>query len=537
MRATSIALFVALTATWLAAPAESLAATVQEKCAGAKRKAAGKKIAGKMSCYSKAFAKSVAVDPFCLAKAEAKFEKAFAKAGSSCPGGAAAIEALVDTCVTTLVDDTDQGTPKCQGSSAKAAGKGASSALGCHAKEITKPGTLAACLAKNDGKLGGSLTKAGSCADGDTITDVNDCADDIADALEPTCPGCCTNSQLRFVTGIPDGSQCGSVRNDLFQELIPLECGGLYFGGGLDGVPLPALTPDTEEAITNVTACDPATGALTLGPTTAGETGSLKNCTSTGCYFGPPLPIPNATAVSTSTCVVNVVAQDAAGAGNCGDGSVSSLSLPLASGIYLTGDLLDGSAVDQPNVAGINPCPLCTGGSCQGGPNHGVACVPGSSDLGDPYPTSADCPPPAADFLGNLAIGFNLSTTAQTLTAADLPDQTNVFCGFCATLAGVFENPAHACTSNAECTTGSFTRCRQRNPGAFATDLVTGQTARSIVADGSEPGLCMGDGVARDTTLVSLFCVPPVFNGIVDGSADLPGPGGVALKGQSQLLP
>jgi hypothetical protein len=136
----------------------------------------------------------------------------------------------------------------------------------------------------------------------------------------------------------------------------------------------------------------------------------------TGCLFGPPLPIPNPTGTATSTCVVNVVSSNATGSGNC-DGNIASLNLPLASGIYLTGDL-------DPTIAGIQPCPICTGGTCR---------------------------------------------VALTETGA--------------------------------------------------------------------PSACLADGAGHSATLVSIFCITPTFNGLVDGSADLPGPGAVSLPGTAQLLP
>src|SRR5262245_40805805 len=98
------------------------ATTPAQKCAAAKQKTAGKKVAGKMACHSKAKAKSVAVDPNCLTKAEAKFNSAMTKAGNACPGAASPIETLADNCVTILVGD-DPGNGKCPSSSAKAAGK------------------------------------------------------------------------------------------------------------------------------------------------------------------------------------------------------------------------------------------------------------------------------------------------------------------------------------------------------------------------------------------------------------------------------
>jgi hypothetical protein len=55
----------------------------------------------------------------------------------------------------------------------------------------------------------------------------------------------------------------------------------------------------------------------------------------------------------------------------------------------------------------------------------------------------------------------------------------------------------------------------------------------------SETGLRPGDLTGRTALtarLVSVFCVPPTYNGLVDGSADLPGPGAVCLFGASQLV-
>jgi hypothetical protein len=334
---------------------------------------------------------------------------------------------------------------------------------------------------------------------------------------------------MSFTTGLPSSTATGEILDDAGAHVIDLTSGGLYFGGGLDGVPLPAAVPSQGNTQTAITACDPTTGAISIGARTQAQTGSKANCSDTGCLFGSPLPIPNPTGTPTSTCVVNVVSAPATGTGNC-DGNIASLNLPLASGIYLTGDLV-------PAVNGIQPCPICTGGTCKGGPNNGLTCTPGTTTPGDAYPTSNDCPPDPSQFLGNLPIGFDLTTGTQTRTAADnLPTQSNVFCGFCATNAGVFQNPPHACTANTQCTTGTFIKCRQRSAGAFATDFLGFNTARTISETGS-PSACLADGANHDATLVSIFCIPPTYNGLVDGSADLPGPGAVSLPGTSQLLP
>jgi hypothetical protein len=256
-----------------------------------------------------------------------------------------------------------------------------------------------------------------------------------------------------------------------------------------------------------------------------------------GCLFGAPLPIPNANGVTLSTCVINRVARNASGTARCDTGEVA-LDLPLASDLYLTGDLLDGAAPDRPDVVGIQPCPLCTGGACMGGPRNGLSCAPGTSVLGDAYPTSHDCPPPAKDFIGTLDIGFALTTDGAQKVSADLPHLTNVFCGFCG--GGIlFHDPPVTCTSDADCAglegCGSpslpCASCRQRQAGAFQVG-----DARTITQTGSPAGP-LGDHAEHPSTMVSVFCIPPSFNSPVDATAHLPGPGAVALPGVTQLLP
>ena len=141
---------------WLIAstvPSAFAAGTPAQKCVGAKLKAAGKKLAAKMSCHAKAKVAGVAVDPTCLAKAEAKFTSAVTKAGAACAGTPATLESPVDDCVTNFLPEVP-GNGKCPADSAKAAGKEGSGLLGCRVKELTKPGSFALCDASVDGKLG-----------------------------------------------------------------------------------------------------------------------------------------------------------------------------------------------------------------------------------------------------------------------------------------------------------------------------------------------------------------------------------------------
>jgi hypothetical protein len=284
-----------------------------------------------------------------------------------------------------------------------------------------------------------------------------------------------------------------------------------------------------------------------------------------GCLFGPPLPIPNSTFAGASVCVVNRVATSASGTASCSTGTTS-LSLPLASDLYLESDLLDGSAPNRPNVAGIQPCPLCKagappGGSCSatnccwGGTRHDQPCTPGSSaSLGASHPTSHDCPPPpgalGSAYIGALPIPFGLTTDStgtdpKAHRVATSMNGQEVLCGFCGSaFAPSFKNPPVACTSNADCTgltgcpgTNACGTCRQRNSGAFGTASTNPGFEHEITLFGSSGGVCLADGGSHPATLVSAFCIPPAFNATVDANGDLPGPGATALIGQAQLIP
>jgi len=351
-----------------------------------------------------------------------------------------------------------------------------------------------------------------------------------------------------------------------------LACSGLYTGGGGNTVPLPYAVPDMGSSLTGVTGCNSITGNFNLTNLTSAATGSNRNCTSVGCLFGPPLPIPNAGSTPTSVCVINVVATNASGTGNCNTGT-SHLNLPLTSVLYLDGDLF-------PTAPGIQVCPVCnktcnagtnlngpcnvdaecpSGGAgscagankCHGGPNDGLACTPADSVVGTlaDFPTSHDCPPPAVNNIGGLPIAFDLVTSTKTLTAVNntASGQNNVFCGYCRDVnnlgTGCFSgdpnpacpNPASsviACANNAGCN-ANYPDCVQRSAGAFGP---AGGGAHTITENGSPAGN-MTDGAAHASTLASIFCIQPTFNATVDAAGDLPGPGAVTLQGSAQLIP
>jgi hypothetical protein len=331
-----------------------------------------------------------------------------------------------------------------------------------------------------------------------------------------------------------------------------MACSGLYTGGGGNSVPLPFAVPDLATSVTSITSCTGQTA--TLGGTTSAQTGSNRTCTSAGCLFGAPLAVPNPGSTPTSVCVLNSVGGPPNGMGDCSTGSTS-LSLPLSSVLFLTGD----TATDpMSTITGIQPCPLCSGGTCIGGPNAGLPCAPGTSltGLGASYPTSHDCPPDNAFNIGTLPVNFALSsgtltwsgTIATNDTGSTVSVQNRVFSGFCrdADGTGCFKgDPNVACPSStpgfqqcwengaaqgAACT-GDFESCEQRGNGAFGP---AGGANRTIRVIGNAMSVLGGPAPA---TLVSIFSVAPTFNATVDSAGDLPGPGAVSLPGTAALCP
>jgi hypothetical protein len=148
---------------------------------------------------------------------------------------------------------------------------------------------------------------------------------------------------------------------------------------------------------------------------------------------------------------------------------------------------------------GIQPCPTCTGGTCDSGANSGGACTTTSSLL-----TSHDCPVTQ----GTLA-PFNVDLSPLTTGTAVDSAADGVFCPGppVQRSAGCFGNP----TSNAS------------------------TTCRYIETNGVPAGDLTG-GSALASTLASSFCIAKSSAALINGVADLPGPGAVTLKGSAQLV-
>jgi hypothetical protein len=348
----------------------------------------------------------------------------------------------------------------------------------------------------------------------------------------PGCPGCNGDSFINFSTANTPGD-CGDVLDSGGMLVRNINCAGIYSGGGGNFVPLPYSIPDQTSLVTSITSCLGSVAGV--GPTTSTQTGSNLNCTASGCRFGAPLAIPNAASTPTSICVQYAFAAPPSGNVDCATGATS-IALPLSATLYLTGD----TATDPSDtIAGIQPCPLCTGGSCVGGPNNSMLCVPGTTTLGGnpAYPTSQHCPPDPMFSIGTLPINFTLSsgTVSWTGTIATngspVSVQNRVFSGYCRDKdgTGLFENPAHQCWENgmavnAACG-GIYESCEQRNNGAFGPN---GGANMTIIAVGNAMSIIGGPASAK---LATVFSHPPTFDVTADLANDFPGPVAIVIPG------
>jgi len=333
-----------------------------------------------------------------------------------------------------------------------------------------------------------------------------------------------------LTTGIAAGN-CGTATDANGMLFTNLACNGIYLGGGNNSIPLPILMPDQTKLALAISSCDSAKELLTLTAAPAPLTGSTRTCSTAGCSFGAPVAIPNAASTPTSTCAVFTVAQDASGTSSCeGDATVS---LPLSAEIFLTGDT-------SPAIAGIQSCPLCSGGTCIGGPNNGRACVPANTAANAGYPTSQDCPPAPALLIGDIPIGANFTSgivTSEAGVTGGGNGRRHVFCSYCRhvdpfTGPGPFQSPAQPCDTDADCA-APFESCSQRSDGAFGPNGA-GVTTFSLTGT---PATCLADGGSHASTLVGGTCVEPTFSAVLDAAADLPGPAALSLQGNAQLSP
>jgi len=334
----------------------------------------------------------------------------------------------------------------------------------------------------------------------------------------PTCAGFCApppvatscgpggGTCVSFVTAGAGGT-CGHVKSGGTGGTTrkSLTCGGLNVGGGNSTV-AEGPTPGGAQTLMNVSGGP----TYTVTARTSAATGSNNNCSNTGCVFGPYLPISNS---GTSTCVQNTFSAPASGTLVGGTGAFDG-SFPLSSTVYLTAN-------------GADPCPRCLGG-CPGITNSGtcqvgwLSGVGPSPDEGDPCtPTDAagdtyDCAPNALSILPAFPVALTPITTGTAFKFSG----TGFFC------------PSQANSGAFGCSGGAGAGSPAICPSGVAAPLID-----YIDEVGSPSPLGAGQ---TPTAIGSVFCIPSVGGGLgflINGAANLPGPGATSLPGTFDLLP
>jgi len=310
---------------------------------------------------------------------------------------------------------------------------------------------------------------------------------------------------LEFTTGTPGGT-CGNTLDDTGTLIKNLTCGGLNIGGSasiIDEGP----TPDGSISLFALTcaaggACDQTcSGSLcNIGPTSTPPAlnSTAPDCSNTGCNFGTPLPIPNPSLPTLSTCALNTFASPASGSVNISTGQ-SQTAVPLTSDVYLTGNV-------------TQPCPKCVAGTCNRGSRLGLPCVATSSTG-----YTRDCPTGGSSAANTCGPAHNQPCTCLPGGGACL-DGSHV---------GVIPiNLSPLTTGPASATNATGLFCpSQPHAGCFGSSA-----CRTITENGKAAG-AVTPGTPASATLASVFCIAATGNGLVDASADLPGPGAIALPG------
>lgn len=264
---------------------------------------------------------------------------------------------------------------------------------------------------------------------------------------------------------------CGVTRNGSGALVRDLPCGDLAIGGGASQIP---LTPLPDGAVNhfslNATDLGCVLSLLTscpLGPTTTSSPDF--DCTSTGCAFGAPLPIPNG---SLSACAVTTFAAPATGTVNLVTGATTA-NVMLSQHVFFTG-----------NAA--QPCPRCSAtgapgavgsGVCDRGARAGLTCTTRNAQGG-----SSDCVPGGSD--GSVDLGsFTANLSPLTTGTASTSSGSGLFCAG-QTTAGCFgDAPCRSITETGQarsppCRRSSRSPRRWRPCSACRRAAVRSSTAR-----------------------------------------------------------
>ena len=504
------------------------------KCVAAKIKCANGKATGLLGCHNKAEGKNLPVDPACISKVDTKFsaplkgcmEKAEAKPPCATTGDTAAIEAKVDAFVLETVTALDPSYPapvlnKCSAGKKKCVANAVKAIVGCWGKETTTPNTvmLNACIDKAFTKFDGGVDPTKGCfakletkppclTTGDTASFENTIQAFARDVYNELNPDPAKPTLLDYTTQ-PIPSSCGDTRDASNTVINTLACGGLDLGGGASIIP-EGPTPDGETFRFKLS-CGPFSGTCAIDATTTTPAVNTADpdCTTTGCFYGAPLPIPNPLAGGALTsCVLNTWAAPARGEVNLIFGDTT-IKATLTSDTYITGNL-------------AQPCPRCSAagipgspgmGTCDRGPRAGLACTTTSING-----LTRDCPTGGAD-----------GTHPCTPGGGDCLDGSHVG------PISVDLSPLTTGSANKTSATGIF--CPGQGPAAGAGHLAGcfGSTACTSITETGVPYFGLPPGYQVPAILASVFCVAATGNGLVDASVDLPGPGAVSLTGYMLL--
>src|SRR5262245_60553159 len=354
--------------------------------------------------------------------------------------------------------------------------KGGKASSVVKAKKCAKKGGTT-CPDTNPTSVGEGCQANGACVTTTTTTTTIP----TAAPTTTTMPGPPPSLVLDFVLS-RSADSCGRVDDGSGGLVRALLCGGLNIGGGTSTVS-EGPTPDGS---TSRFGLECAGTTCTVGPTAAnpGLNDPGPDCSTTGCNFGTPLPVPNQSQPALSTCVLNTWDRPAEGTLDTSTGTAT-LSVPLNSDVYLTSNA-------------IQACPRCSASgtpespgtrTCDRGPRQGQTCVTTSATgLTRDCPTGgSDATRPCTAGGGNCIDGSHVGPIKVDLTPLTTGNVTQ--------------------TAAAD---GTF--CA----GQFGTGCFGSAACRAITETGSPAGP-VTPGTPANVTLASVFCIAKTGNGIVDG--------------------
>jgi hypothetical protein len=499
------------------------------KCLAGKVKAVGKSVSLRATCASKDAASGVP-NLACTQKASDKFtgdgtpaNGAFNKLDARYPlasttpcltfNDQGTFESDIAGYAATIPGTTGSATGKCDAAKIRCVGTYVKAIMSCRTKAAKVTGTIdPSCVAKATTKLTGTpgscLERAagrGDCTHAGTQATALQAGADafIKEAtctLDPANPGCGCPTSYTFTangadadidigwTGInhdrdmPSMSQLSFAISGCPNTKSP--CGTCTLSG-----PTPNLGG---AAVDNHRCRGTATGANGTWLSCNSDADCPGTDNACGFFFGPPRPGDVALGVLCTTTEVEAAT-----------GTIDPDAGALALTATVTTRSYNGASYD-------NPCPLCTGGFCNGGDRSSMPCVVQGHTASFDDDTSLDCPPVSGAVVSTQTSTVALGTGTQsvTLSAANphcrAPGWTGMRC-FCDTCNDLNADP---CMTDATCPMSGGNpgicggkRCNG-GPNAGVACSATSECAGggcSIVGVGSAPNQC-DDGVCTPNT-------------------------------------